>query len=48
MSAFLLPSGLLDKIRHKWYEAFRALLASWEHQLRPGPEHTKNPVAPRM
>lgn len=22
---FLPPSGLLDKIRHKWYEAFRAL-----------------------
>lgn len=24
MSAFFLLSGLLDKIRHKWYEAFRA------------------------
>jgi hypothetical protein len=49
LSASSPPSGLLDKMRHKWFDALsRALSASWQHQLRPGPEHTRNPVAQRM
>lgn len=29
-------------------EVVWGLQSPWQHQLRPGPEHTKNPVAPRM
>lgn len=41
--------GCWTKIRHKRCKDFGgALPASWREGLRPGPEHTRNPVALRM